>query len=745
MYKNNLSDLKQLCSLVVVAGVLSGCGSEVPQVGSSSSTPVTQTSSSQSSTSTGSGYQGLATVQAGYVEIPDGRGGVAFESINYPDEMGFDKGASLEAFKQTLYPVLRSNCSGCHSTENPTGSGGQAPLHSDVDPELAHEFALTKVNFRDVHDSKLSTRLWIDRHNCFASSCKAAAQEMDSAIEAWKAGVEHMLPEVPRAIDVGTTISDRDVTDWIAADKAKTPSADQEFIKYASFHVLYNEGVSAQDLNLARVALSKALNTAARWAPEIVNPQDVNGKAIVYRFDIRDYWGQTKVDTSASNFALFYGGSDDDLAFASGGKVDASGNRVTFNDLNNMRNKLRSSVTKDDKMARLVWQRILKGNVEGADDKNASLPPNIDGFVGTRSTGPTNQVYIKSADFQYAEAAQLTYTLTRPDVYNAIMSIPGYATFFETELGVDKSKGMDSYDYMVTYEAITIDSRMYWRAKQNTGKGDYYWKTFDTFATQYKDIEEVYAAEQQNFPMWEAPVPVFIAAGGGGGTSPSNYSMIALRNLGPGGERGGGFYTGTDQGSSFGGQQSAEEVIWSLPNGLQGYALFGGFNQRRVDAFTNIVRDPRILRDVADDILDNYAGFGYPKGSSGDKQLPGVRDVRLNTGSSCIGCHADGMNRGNNDLRDWLDENPARLPGGQHGSDKWINDSSYVSRVKELYKPSSVMREKMEADRQIFLETMGKIQKDMMIGPDKNIHQEPAIWTIEWARKHYSFPVTRSS
>jgi hypothetical protein len=40
-------------------------------------------------------------------------------------------------------------------------------------------------------------------------------------------------------------------------------------------------------------------------------------------------------------------------------------------------------------------------------------------------------------------------------VYNAIMAIPGYSYKFEEELGVDKSKGVDSYDYMVTYEAIT--------------------------------------------------------------------------------------------------------------------------------------------------------------------------------------------------------------------------------------------------------------------------------------------------
>ena len=71
---------------------------------------------------------------------------------------GFDKARSLAAFKDTLYPLLRQNCSGCHSTENKLGSGSQAPLHADVDVNLAHEYALTRVNFREPENSKLVAR-----------------------------------------------------------------------------------------------------------------------------------------------------------------------------------------------------------------------------------------------------------------------------------------------------------------------------------------------------------------------------------------------------------------------------------------------------------------------------------------------------------------------------------------------------------------------------------------------------------
>lgn len=59
----------------------------------------------------------------GYVELPDGRGGVNYEPVAYTDDMGFDKEVSLAAFEKTLYPLLRKNCSGCHSTANKSGSG----------------------------------------------------------------------------------------------------------------------------------------------------------------------------------------------------------------------------------------------------------------------------------------------------------------------------------------------------------------------------------------------------------------------------------------------------------------------------------------------------------------------------------------------------------------------------------------------------------------------------------------------
>jgi mono/diheme cytochrome c family protein len=655
----------------------------------------------------------------GFSELSNGRGGTNVEGFVVPQ--GFDKARSLAAFKETLYPVLRANCSGCHSTENKLGSGAQAPLHADVDVNLAHEYALTRVNFRDPENSRFVVRMAIDRHNCFAENCGVAAKQMLAAVNAWRDRVSDMVRPVPRSVEQSTKITEEQILAWIEADKARTPAADREFIKYTSFHELHNAGVSAQNLNDARAGLSKALNGSARWAPKIVNPVDVNGKGILYRFDIRDYWGYTLIDTSSPDFELFNTLSDDDIGFAA--KVDRNGKKPpsVFENFLVQQNKLKPEVTRDEKFARLAWERVLRGNVEMAGGGETN-PPNIDGFVGPRKIAGNKQEYVEPADLKYVEAAQLTYTVTRPDVYNAILAVPGYFWMFETELGVDKSKGVDSYDYMVTQRAITIDGRFYYRAQTPNG---YYWKTFDIFTAGDTDIEKQYAAGKVTMPMWQQPIPKFIKEQGG--TTPQDLTYVAMLPLGSYAD---GKYTG-----AAGGQASAEEVIWSLPNGLQAYAIFGAWAQRRVDAFTQIVRDPRIQKFVADKTNSNLTGTGRPGA---------VTDQRLGV-ASCAGCHIDGMKRSNNNLRDWLDEGGAQIPHGNNGAGEWVNDPATVKRVRELYKPSSEMRAKMENDRRIFLAAEAKINEGMILGADKNTYVEPIVWTTEWAQKHYKYPIARSN
>jgi hypothetical protein len=274
---------------------------------------------------------------------------------------------------------------------------------------------------------------------------------------------------------------------------------------------------------------------------------------------------------------------------------------------------------------------------------------------------------------------------------------------------------------MVTHEAITIDGRFYYRARTPDG---FYWKTFDIFTAGDGDIDKQYADGKVSMPMWQQPIPKFIKEQGG--TTPEDLTYVAMLPLG-------GYANGQYTGQA-GGQASAEEVIWSLPNGLQGYAIFGAWAQRRVDAFTQIVRDPRLQKYVGDHTNDNVTGTG---------RSAAVTDQRLGV-ASCAGCHIDGMNRSNNDIRDWLDESPDRIPRGENGAGEWINDPATVKRVRELYPPSSEMRPKMESDRAQFLTAMGQIKEGMILGNDKNTYVEPIVWTTEWAQKYYRYAVGRS-
>src|SRR5262245_18125154 len=91
------------------------------------------------------------------------------------------------------------------------------------------------------------------------------------------------------------------------------------------------------------------------------------------------------------------------------------------------------------------------------------------------------------------------------------MSIPVYAPELETELGVMKDADIQSYKYVIVQEAITIDSRLLFRAR--TTGGGFLYKTFDIFA-----------GSGQVFPFWEHPIPKYVSAAGATGR---DLSLIA--------------------------------------------------------------------------------------------------------------------------------------------------------------------------------------------------------------------------
>jgi hypothetical protein len=608
---------------------------------------------------------------ARYSVLPNGTGGSNVEGVSYACLKSFDKKASLAAFESTVYPLLRANCSKCHSTE----TKAQAPIHSDSDVNLAHEYALTRVDLRHPEDSKLVFHVGLYAHNCFGGNCSDASSQLATAVKSWAAAVQNSLPEVPRLVPQDVKVSEDDVKQWIASDKAKLASADAPYTVYVSLHEMHNAGVAADRLNMARAALSKALNSTARWAPKIVNPVDINGKGMVYRFDIRSYWGYNKGVKS-----LIFGGSDDDIFFG-------DQKNILSHHFNYARN-----VSEDPNFAKMVWARVQEGSNEAPHQNGKAV--NNKGFKG-----------------DYVELSQLVYTLSRPDVYNAIMAIPVYAEEFEDELGLERSQGIDSYQYVTVETGITFTAtpgpgggRQMFRG--TISSNGYYWKSFDMFT-----------GSGQVFPGFDHPIPKFVLLAGG--EDKKKYSLLATlaqpQGSAPAGcDIKGSFcthYTGTG-----GIQQHASETFWSLPNGLMGFAIFGGLNQRRTDAFTIIVNDPRRARSAA-------KNGGNPRS-----------ELRLNNPASCMGCHEEAMKRENNDLRDKLDDGSLKA--------SWTSDSSVVDHVRKLYPETKVIRKVIEDDHKSFLDAMLKIREGMMLGEDKNLYVEPIVNTFEWAQVHYKYADT---
>lgn len=617
---------------------------------------------------------------SGYSALPNGEGGFNYEQASYPCRVIFDEAASLAAFKTTVYPLVRKNCAQCHSTE----TRADAPIIADVDVNLAHAYALTRVSFRHPEESKLATHLVYAAHNCWGKDCVDSNTQMVAALKSWAAAVQSSLPPVPRGVAEGVKVNEEDVKQWIAADREKVVAADREFMVYVSLHEMHNAGESAQHLNVARAGLSKVLNSTARWASKIVNPVDINEKGMVYRFDTRSYWGDNKGVKE-----LVFGGSDEEIIY--GGHKDLIGKKMTFS----------RTITKDPNFAKLVWTRVQEGSKDALKQRGKAA--NIKGFKG-----------------DYVELSQLVYTLSRPDVYNSIMSIPYYTTDLEDELEIVKDNGAKSYQWAAVEKGITISPRYMFRAA--TKSGGYYWKSFDLFAT-----------NGQKFPFWENPIPKFIAItkGSANGCSAvqfapkapaSDLSMIATlaapskldtqpKNC---------KYTArfnqvidsfalcTDYtGDETLMQQHASEIFYNLPNGLMGYAIGGGINQRRTDAFSFIVKEPRRLR-----------------GGSFD------RDIRLLNGASCMSCHEDGMKRESNSMREKLDKGELSV------------DANVAAQVRELYPTTSKLRAQIEADHKPFIEGMVQIRKGMMLGEDKNLGVEPIGWSFEWAQSHYSYADT---
>jgi WD40 repeat protein/mono/diheme cytochrome c family protein len=108
------------------------------------------------------------------------------------------------------------------------------------------------------------------------------------------------------------------------------------------------------------------------------------------------------------------------------------------------------------------------------------------------------------------------------------------------------------------------------------------------------------------------------------------------------------------------------EVIFNLPNGLQGYMIVNANNQRLDKALTAIVSDAK------------------------------RPDKAVENGVSCMSCHYRGINPKDDQIRDYVDKNPKAF------------SKSDAELIRALYVPAKKMRALMDEDAERFRKALEK-------------------------------------
>ncbi len=113
-------------------------------------------------------------------------------------------------------------------------------------------------------------------------------------------------------------------------------------------------------------------------------------------------------------------------------------------------------------------------------------------------------------------------------------------------------------------------------------------------------------------------------------------------------------------------QHAGGEVIFNLPNGLQGYMIVNANNQRLDKAATAIVSDAK------------------------------RPDKAVENGVSCMSCHYRGINQKDDQIRDHVDKNPKAF------------SKSDAELIRALYVPARKMRALMDEDAERFRKALEK-------------------------------------
>jgi serine/threonine-protein kinase len=295
-----------------------------------------------------------------------------------------------------------------------------------------------------------------------------------------------------------------------------------------------------------------------------------------------------------------------------------------------------------------MWQAMLKYYPYGLSYEH----------VADEATKKAAREIAKYADSQliYMRADWFVATATRPPLYHTILRLPHTAYELEKKLGVDVAANFKRgrlWRAGLESSGVSKQNRLIERHDALYGA---YWKSYD-----FKE-----GGRKSN--LLEYPLGPDLSARYVG-----KYPYKDVAFVHDGGE-----------------------VVFNLPNGLQGYFLLDG-KDNRIDAGPI---------EVVDDVL---ATSGTP---------------HIVTGLSCMTCHAKGMIF--NPAKEWDVVRDATTVGG-HMREK----------VQRLYPPHPLLKKKAKEDAALYLAALEKTTGPFLSKEGKKAAEERATEPVgNWARKY---------
>jgi len=134
-----------------------------------------------------------ADIMTGWIENWAGNAsGASARTIELQAPVIRDVGASKifpadpALFGATVHPLLEQHCANCH---NSSAATPQTPFFADSNVAVAYDAVRQKIDLDDPAASRLVNRLRFEFHNCWSLSCANDADDMQTEIENFAAGI----------------------------------------------------------------------------------------------------------------------------------------------------------------------------------------------------------------------------------------------------------------------------------------------------------------------------------------------------------------------------------------------------------------------------------------------------------------------------------------------------------------------------------------------------------------------------